>query len=463
LEQGIKAAHKRSSSQLESLFESVIPARVLDAFSQRKRLYCQRRTFWSYVGQVLGDGSAQGSLRDALRNIQVLQHERGESGGSCSTSALCQARQRLKPALIQRAHDCLRNYFDAHQCEVAGFPGRRIRLVDSTTVTAADTPANQFAFPQSSQAKPGCGFPLVRITGLFDLNSASLVKASITDYRTSELTGAVVDLLEELAPGDVLVADRYYQNFGFIHSVLDQQADILVRVKNQMLRTFKPIKGQPRGGDRLIELHKPQYRNELYEDTWHRFENSLTLRQISFEGRDREGKRQTFHLLTSLTDPNAYPAHQLAALYARRWNIEISFRDLKATMGMDWLRTKSPEMVEKDIAIFFIAYNLLRYLHHFSAIRHDVPIEQLSIKGTLDAALRFAPIAYRYRIHRAKLIALFEHLLAVISNDLLPVRPGRSEPRKRKHRRRGKEWLTVPRSLYKKPLFPVPGFRLINA
>lgn len=461
LRQQIQAARHYGLSQLESLFEAVIPAAELDPFNRRKRLFCQRRTFWAYVGQVLGDGSSQGSLRDALRGIQALRHQRGENSGSSSTSALSQARRRLNPSLITRAHACLRRFFDAHQSEVEGFPGRRIRLVDSTTVTAADTPANQFAFPQSSQAKPGCGFPLVRITALFDLNSASLVKASITDYCTSELAGAVVDLLEELTSYDILVADRYYQNFGFIHSVLDRQADILVRVKNQMLRTFKPIKGQPRNGDRLVCIHKPQLRNELYEDTWEHFENTLVLRHISFVGRDRDGNRQTFHLLTSLTDAKAYPAHTLAALYARRWKIEVGFRDLKATMGMDWLRTKSPEMVEKDIAIFFIAYNLLRYLHLQCALRYEVPLEQLSIKGTIDTALRFAPLAYKNRLHQRKSGALFDHLLELISKDLIPHRLARSEPRKRKHRKRGKEWLTVPRSHYKKPLYPCADFELV--
>ncbi len=67
-------------------------------------------------------------------------------------------------------------------------------------------------------------------------------------------------------------------------------------------------------------------------------------------------------LVTTLLDPQAYPAEDLARLYARRWRIELWFRDLKTSLGMEVLRCKSPKMLHKELEMFFIAYNLIRCL-----------------------------------------------------------------------------------------------------
>ncbi len=458
LRQQLQRARNSSSSELESLFEAIVPAHELDRFSIPKRCYCQRNTFWAYVGQILGDGGAQGSLRDAVRGMQANRRE----GGSASTAGYAQARMRLSPSLIQRAHELLRGDFDDRQRDVDGFGGRRIRLVDATTVSAADTEANQVVFPQPMQCEAGCGFPLIRITALFDLNTASLVKASVTDTQTGELTAAVVDLLDELKSGDILVGDRCYHAYGLIASTLQRKADVLVRVKEQKLTTFERLKGGRRG-DRMVRIKRPQNRNEVYEDCWRDFPRDLTLRLVSFAGQSRGGQRQTMHLLTSLTDRKAYPAKAIARLYRRRWQIETGFAELKTTMGMDRLRTKSPAMVEKDIAMFLLTYNLIRYLHLQVSMRYDVPLEQLSVKGTIDAALRFAPVIHYHRKLRRKAEAIFDQMIKLIFQDRLRPRPGRSEPRKRKHRNRGKEWLTRPRETYKNKPFQPDKITLVEA
>ena len=67
-------------------------------------------------------------------------------------------------------------------------------------------------------------------------------------------------------------------------------------------------------------------------------------------------------LITTLLDPKLYPAAELAQLYARRWRIELWFRDIKTSMGMETLRCQSPKMVHKELEMFFIAYNFIRCL-----------------------------------------------------------------------------------------------------
>ena len=160
-------------------------------FEGRERLFTRRHTFWAFIGQVLGDGQQQGSLREALRHLQANRRAvQGEDESSHSTSSLCTARQRLQPALLDKVESTLRGFFEGWQLPVAGLEGRRIRLLDATTVTAPDTEPNQVSFPQPVQCQAGCGFPLLRLTALLDLNTGTWVKTSITSTETSELGAA---------------------------------------------------------------------------------------------------------------------------------------------------------------------------------------------------------------------------------------------------------------------------------
>lgn len=123
--------------------------------------------------------------------------------------------------------------------------------------------------------------------------------------------------------------------------------------------------------------------------------------------------------------------------------MELCFRDIKTTPGPDVLRCQSPELIEKEIWMQAIAYNLVRALMLEAAWTHGVPLERLSFKGTVDALRQWTPLmapamfAFKGARHE---------LLRLIAADQVPDRPNRSEPRARKRRPKPYQWLTKPRS-----------------
>ena len=147
---------------------------------------------------------------------------------------------------------------------------------------------------------------------------------------------------------------------------------------------------------------------------------------------------------STLLDAQAYPAQELARLYVRRWRIELWFRDIKTSMGMEVLRCKSPKMVHKELEMFFIAYNLIRCLMTQAGAISEVPVQRLSFKGTVDSVRQFsAAIAQaRSRKQQKQLIA---RLLEIIAQDQVPDRPGRREPRAVKRRPKAYQLLNRPR------------------
>ena len=149
-----------------------------------------------------------------------------------------------------------------------------------------------------------------------------------------------------------------------------------------------------------------------------------------------------------MLDAKRYPAEELALLYARRWQIELWFRDLKTSMGMEVLRCQSPKMIHKELEMFFIAYNLIRCLMIQASRNHAVEILQLSFQGTVDTVRQFS-VAIAQARSRKKQKELIDKLFETITADLVPERPGRREPRAVKRRPKPGVWLTQPRHKYK--------------
>ena len=164
-------------------------------------------------------------------------------------------------------------------------------------------------------------------------------------------------------------------------------------------------------------------------------------------------------------DPQVYPLEALAELYRRRWRLELCFRDLKTTMGMEQLRCQSPEMARKELLAYLIAHNLIRCLMAQAAARHRVDPERVSFKGSVDAVRQYSAAMAQARNAKQR-ERLHDQLLENLARDLVPDRPGRREPRAVKRRPKPYQLLNKPRgkfreiphrNMYRKPeTTPVP-------
>jgi Transposase DDE domain len=171
-----------------------------------------------------------------------------------------------------------------------------------------------------------------------------------------------------------------------------------------------------------------------------------TLRMIRLRISALGFRTKTVVLVTTLLDAELYPADLLRELYGERWQVELHFHQIKTFLAMDVLRCKSPELIEREVLMHQIAYNLVRSLMQRSAHLHDVPLSRISFKGTLDTLRHWSVLiaaAGKTPRQQAKLI---DQMLALIAADLVPERPGRSEPRARKRRAKNYKLLNKPRA-----------------
>lgn len=443
-----KLGRLNSLQELYEIFGHLLPDGLLAATEKgtnsRTRLFNTQVTFWAFAAQILSPGTA---CREIVRRVEAWWQE-GFGGGeapSSSTSAYCQARARLEPAVLEliRAEIawCLeKNVLQ----EERWLGGRAIKIVDGTGISMPDTPENQALWPQSGGQQPGCGFPMMKLVGLFSLGSGAFLESVSGNKHVHEST-LFRGLWGKLQKGDILLADRGFSSYAAIAGLQQQRGvDSVMRLHQMRKSDFRT--GRRLGPeDRLVVWQKPQ-RTETWSAEEHAaLPETLTLRMIRLRVAVAGFRTKSVVLVTTLLDPEAYPAGELRELYGRRWQVEMHFQQIKTHLAMDVLRCKSPELIEREVLMHQIAYNLVRSLMQRSAHLHRVPLTRLSFKGTLDTLRHWSPLIAAAEKTPRQQQKLIDQMLALIAGDAVPLRPGRSEPRARKRRAKNYQLLTRPR------------------
>lgn len=410
----------------------------------RDRCWNLRLVFWTFLWQV---GQAGASCREAVRQAQALCRLTGHRLPPDENSPYCQARGALPLERLQEIHDGLVTGAEAGIATKDLWCGHRAFVVDGSTVTAADTVANQKAYPQQSAQKPGCGFPIVRLLAFLSLATGLLTAWASGHWHESELA-LLQTLWEHLRADDVLLADRGFCNWGLLAQCLQRHIHAVFRVKGARRRDFR--RGQRLSRDeRLVQWKKPAQRaTTLSAQEWDGLPEVLTLRLVRCRLDIPGFRTRQIILVTTLLDSAKYSPAALGQLYYRRWAMELTLRNLKTTLQMEHLSCKNPKNLEREIRLHFLMHNLVRRLMLEASRRYRVPLERVSFAGSLASARRYAEALLQARSKRAR-HQLYEELLRVLAEDLLPLRPGRREPRALKRRPKPYPSLTCHRSRFR--------------
>jgi len=420
--------------------QAVVPADVLkaaveeEAGAYRERVYPPMTTLGLFIGQAL---SADGACQDAVARHLSERTARGEGAVSLSTGPYCRARQRLGLGLITRLGVAVGERLERAAPRAWRWRGRSVKLLDGTTVSMPDTVANQAVYPQSGVQRPGLGFPLAMLVALISLSTGAVLRWALGPCRGKHTGEQALfrTLMAHLSAGDVVLVDRYHCNYFTIALLRERGIDVLTRQHQRRITDFRYGKRLGRR-DRLVQWARPQRPSWMDTETYARMPETLSLRQTEVAGRI---------LVTTLTDAHAVSARELDCLYSRRWQVEVDLRSIKAEMGMDIVRAKSPAMVDKEIGVYLLAYNLVCALMARAAAATEVLARALSFKGTLQLLLAFQ---HNLRLSAARSArTMTAYLLGAISMLVLPVRPGRVEPHAIKRRPKNHALLTVPRPL----------------
>ena len=414
-------------------------------FGQDARsVYTPALTLWAFLSQVLFKGE-QRSCVAAVSRVVVLWVALGREPCSDNTGAYCRARAKLPVVVLHRL-----TLQVAERCEeqLPGawlWKGRHVHLVDGTTVSMPDTPANQADYPQPTSQEPGLGFPLARMVVLFSLASAMVDDMAIGPYAGKETgeTALLREVWDRFGPGDILLADRYYCSYFMIALLMERGVDFVVRL--HQLRTADFRRGRRLGkGDHVVAWKRPQRPTWMDAETYRRMPKTIEVREIEVRV-DQPGFRvESLVVVTTLVDARKYTKADLAELYHKRWLVELDIRAIKCSLGMDVLRCKTPEMARRELRSGLLAYNLIRKTILEAARRQGIGPRQMSFTAAMQKiAASYQTLVLMDEETAAKLIDV---QLIHLAGQEVGNRPDRIEPRAVKRRPKPHALLTKPRA-----------------
>jgi hypothetical protein len=374
------------------------------------------------------------------------------AGVPFTAAAYCGARARLPLALFQ---NLLQRVCDAlyPELEQTGrWRGHRTWSLDGSSFSMPDTPALQDHFGQPSGQAKGCGFPVAHMLALFHAGTGLLLRVVASPLRTHDMRHAAT-MHPEMDEGDLLLADRGLASFVHLallfmrkmHGVFrcHQKQIVDFRVGRRHTGSSRPEKGLPRSRyvrhlgrrDQVVEYMKPATKPKwMEEDEYAKLPDTLLVRELRFDTPQRGYRTRVITLVTTLLDPVAYPAAELAKLYLSRWQIEVNFRHLKTTMRMEVLHCKTVNGVLKEMYMFALAYNLVRLVMLEASRRQNVPLDRISFIDALRWLRDAKPDT---------------PLTPLVVN---PCRPNRLEPRVLKRRMKEYPLMKKPRGKLRKAL-----------
>lgn len=397
----------------------------------RERRFPPTETLAMFITQAL---SADRSCQQIVNQAAVLRLVKGLPGCSTHTGGYCRARQRLPLEMIGGLSCFLGRWIDQQAPAQWRWNGRRVRLVDGTTLSMADTSANQAVYPQQGGQKPGLGFPICRLVGITCLSSGALLDAAIGRFngKGGDEQTLFRSIQGTLKSGDILLGDAFYASYFLIAAMQAQGVDILMEQQGARKRSTDFRKGRRLGQrDHLISIEKPRHKPYWMSEQAYRLAPS-TLRVREFKA---DGKI----MVTTLNGPKTASKDALKALYKQRWSVELDIRHIKDTLGMGVLSCKTPAMVLKEIWVYLLAYNLIRLMMVQSALTAGIRPREISFKHCLQLWCTWSQ--QMNTLNESQ----WQTLYLLMAQQQVGKRPGRIEPRAVKRRPKAYPLLMLPR------------------
>lgn len=375
---------------LLDLFQQLVPHDQLDAYDTgHTGIFASWVVVWLMIFQRLHQNA---SLARAVAELQagavshvlpdcrrVRQH-----AISSNTGGYSQARRDLPlEAAIQVADHIFRHLAATQE---PAWQGRRAYLIDGSTSSLSHQGELVDRFPAQANQYGPSHWPMLRFVIAHELSSGFATRpewgAMAGPHARSE-TALARTLLQRLGPAGIIVGDRNFGIFALAYHATQAGHDVLLRLTDARFQALR--RGATATGPGVWSL-------AWQPSAWDRKATPELPADARVAGRLVEvtamHQGQVVVLRVFTTDREATPA-ELAALYRRRWHIETDLRDIKQTLRLDRLWGKSVEVVEKELVLGIVAYNLVVQVRRLAAARAGLEPRGLSFSRVLGLMQAF--------------------------------------------------------------------------
>jgi hypothetical protein len=407
----------------EPLLPSAVVAEIVrrcDRQSQRRRCLPAELVAWLIV--AAGLWRAEG-LRNVLaslgRTVFAGLAWARRTGCTPSSAAIARARSRLGVRPLRRMLQRMVALWLARRATALRWRGLALVALDGTTLRMPDSAANRahFGTHRTGARRRASAYPFAAMVVALCAVSHVVLACAVGAANTSEWV-LVRQLLRKLPKRCLLLLDRGFMGYALLQDLARRGHEFVVRAKSGR-RLHRRRRLGP--SDHLACLHLSRAQLRGRPD----LAASFQVRVITYR---RRGFRPVT-LLTSLIDPLAFPAEERVARYRDRWEVELTFDEVKTHLLARHvsLRSKSPVLVRQEIDGVLIAHNLVRMHMEAAATQARLPPRRLSYTDALtrlrDLHRRMASAPVR------RLPELMADAIADLATCILPPRRPRTYPR----------------------------------
>lgn len=428
-------------------FKKLIPNEVMNQaladLEYRNGYYTPDITIASLLSQALDEDQ---SLQASVLRLIASKVAANEEPPSANTSAYSQSRTRLPVEVLETLSEQTAINTTAEIVSQWTWRERSTKLIDGSTLSMPDTEANQKEYPQPKSQKEGVGFPLARFLVVICFVTGVVLKFAMAAFSGKE-TGEhalLRQVLDSFDSGDIVLGDAYFPSFFLVCELIKRGVDFVFPAHAARHRDFRS--GKKLGGkDHVASWRKPSKPEWMDQEEYDTYPESVAVREVEVIDEKPGFKTKKRVLVTSFLNEKDVTKKDLSDLYGFRWFVELDIRSIKSVMRMDILRSKTPEMIQKEIWSRLLAYNLVRQIMVHAAIKYNKNPRQLSFKIALRAVG-----AFRHKgILFIKETKQYDAVLKAIAYKKIGNRPGRTEPRAIKRRPKPQKRLKEPRSFYR--------------
>ena len=354
LRDSLEAIADVSPETFEDLRRNIDPEWIVQALEStgtatvRSRRLPAEQVIWLVIGMAL--------FRNRSIHEVVCKLDLALPGPDCSltvaASSVVEARARLGADPVEWLFSISAEHWAHASARTHSWRGLALYGADGTTLRVPDSKENASYFGYARSVRGESAYPMVRGVGLMALRSHLLAAVAFGPYETGEITYAV-NLWSSVPRDSLTIVDRGFLSARILLPLARDGANRhwLIRTKkNQRWRVLDRL--GPR--DAIVEMNvssEARKKDPCLPQVW-------VARAVTYQ---RKGFL-TQTLLTSLLDPAAFPADEIATLYHERWELELGYDEIKTEMleREEAIRSKSPTAVKQELWGVFLAYNLVR-------------------------------------------------------------------------------------------------------
>ena len=336
---------------------------------KRFRIFDPSSTLYCFIFQVLDRCSSKATLL----NFNLNRIKNNLKPSSMNTAAYTKAKNKLCGVKLKYIACNLGDKL-SKESKKWMFKNRKVLLGDGTILNLNDTKDIRKKYPIVKRLNRQSGMPKLRLFAFFDSSSGAFIDGEIGAYcgKGQAETTLLKKTLTRIDRNTILILDRFFTNYYLRREVREHGLDYVIRARDNNAK--KILK---RKTDVTINELPPEKSTGV----------TSKVRYIKSTIKRKGFRVAKIFIVTSLLEENGYLKEEVENLYLQRWGVELDIRNLKETLEARTLRSKSAEMVKKELWVNMIAYNIIKGLSNHSAKFNLKPPRKQAFKIYVNTAI----------------------------------------------------------------------------